>query len=189
MYGCTLRVIYQAQYYFMFPKMYRRARSHLAQDKRAITTDYLLAFFSTMSFSELQLSYGALPEDYEWSAVQQDWKCRLCYKIASDDHCRSDMHANRVKWYGAAAMQRQQQELQSMGIVTVVSGPARQQQQPRQQQQQPQQQAWPGGAASGCRHPCSNPREWHGGPAAPAAAPATTAAAAAAAMAGGVARG
>ena len=107
----------------MFPKMYRRARSHLAQDKRAITTDYLLAFFSTMSFSELQLSHGALPKDYEWSAVQQDWKCLLCYRIASDDHCRSEAHANRVQWYGAAAMQRQQQELQSMGIVPVVSGP------------------------------------------------------------------
>ena len=109
LYGCTLRVIYQAQYYFMFPKMYRRARSHLAQDKRAITTDYLLAFFSTMSFSQLQLSYGALPEDYEWSAVQQAWKCRVCNKFASDDHCLSEAHANRVQWYGAAAMQRQQQ--------------------------------------------------------------------------------
>ena len=99
--------------------MSRRARSNLARDKRAITTDSFPVFLSTMSvpLSQPQLLHEAEPEDYVWSAADCQWRCSVCYKVATDDHCRSEGHARRIQWYGAAAKRREQQQLQP-----VVSG-------------------------------------------------------------------
>ena len=83
-------------------------------------------------FSEVQLSHGAVPDDYSWSPRHIEWYCVLCNRYASREHCLSDMHVRNVQWYGAAANQRRQRAFQRMGIG---------QQQPQQQQQQPQQ-AW-----------------------------------------------
>ena len=47
--------------------------------------------------------HGACAEDYVWQPAQQEWQCRPCGKTATDGHCNTDSHRNRIQWYGAAA--------------------------------------------------------------------------------------
>ena len=65
------------------------------------------------------LSHGATPEDYEFKPSQYSWFCKVCHKIATEEHCNSDLHKRNIKWYGAAVRWQQHAavRLQQLAVI------------------------------------------------------------------------
>ena len=49
------------------------------------------------------LSHGAKAGDYEWSNRLWNFLCKPCNKNATEEHCATERHINKIKWHGVAS--------------------------------------------------------------------------------------